>query len=210
MRISALALAPASLLLLCVPGFSTQITTSYTGTFTDANSVFTTSFTLDSASHVVLQTYGYGGSASAPNGANNAGAVIDAGGFDPVIYLFDGSGNWLAENDDATATLNDFAACLPGTPDAKGHCLDARLTVDLNPGTYQIALTAFHNDMTTTSLLGGWNDNGTFNDRLNSYALDLTATTLGSQSAVPEPGSGILLLPIAGLGIVWHRRRGKA
>ena len=65
------------------------------GIFSDPNQVFEQSFSYDPAVQggtIIIQTYGYGGSANgsivANTGRNLAGNIVSAGGFDPIIGLF--------------------------------------------------------------------------------------------------------------------------
>ena len=114
---------------------------SFTGSLNpaNANDVFLVKFSLSAPATVKVQSWGYGGSSNAPGGTNAAGTVIAAGGLDPYISLFSGSGinaTFLASNDDGL--------CPPGTP-VSTFCLDPTLTVNLPAGSYTLALSAFEN-----------------------------------------------------------------
>jgi hypothetical protein len=62
-------------------------TMSYTGTFASPESYLSFVITLATPSTVDLQTYGFGG------GTNAAGTVISAGGTDPFLAIFSGTGS---------------------------------------------------------------------------------------------------------------------
>src|SRR5512143_1944174 len=92
-------------------------------------------FTLSAPGSVTIRSWGYGGSSGAPGGTNAAGAAIAAGGFDPYVTLFAGSGpaaTFLASNDDGV--------CPPGTI-ADALCGDSTLVTGVLPaGTYTLAI----------------------------------------------------------------------
>ena len=90
-------------LLICAITFCAGVaradgTQSYTGTLAnpdnasgtfDSSDSFSLTLALSTASNVNLQTYGFGG------GVNAAGSTILAGGTDPFVGLFSGTGNTL-------------------------------------------------------------------------------------------------------------------
>ena len=159
------------------------------------NDVFLTTFTLSSQADVAVQTWGYGGTAGAPSGANATGVVIGAGGFDPYVSLFVGAGagaTFLASNDDGL--------CPPGTPFPA--CADSTLRVTgLAAGTYTLALTlpfnfSFAENLGAGSLGDGfigldasYSDGSCAGVCTNHYAVDITSAGL-----VPEPTTTSLLL----------------
>ncbi len=69
---------------------------SFTGNFKDDNEVQEFNFTVaEAAADVTLRTWSYAG------GTNAQGTVIERGGFDPIVSLFDGStGAQISDNDD--------------------------------------------------------------------------------------------------------------
>jgi hypothetical protein len=122
----------------------------YTGTLATPESVFETSFTLSSSETITFQTWGFGG------GTNGAGSVIPAGGFDPLISLFngtvptatmyvDGSGNPLADADNlVNAPWSYVGNCPPAGTVAIGadqDCGDDFIQLILPIGTYTLVLT---------------------------------------------------------------------
>ena len=154
---------------------------SYTGTLSDPNAVYLNTFTVASAADVTLQSYGYGGTASAPGGTNGAGAVIAPGGFDPVLAVFGPDGTFIDQNDDGL--------CPPGSLDA-GNCFDSTLQLfSLTPGTYTFALTVAGNYAAGAHLSDGFTGGGDFFDRTNAFAVDIT---VAETAAVPEPSSVVL------------------
>jgi hypothetical protein len=123
---------------------------SYTGALPTPESVFETSFTLADPATVTFQTWGFGG------GTNAAGAVIPAGGFDPLIALFSGpvgtatiytdsSGNPLADADNLFNLPWSYVGnCPPAGTVAIGadqDCGDDFMRVALLSGTYTLVLT---------------------------------------------------------------------
>jgi len=129
---------------------------SFRGTSTDLNRVQTFTFAVSSGSTVVIRTFGYAG------GTNAAGVLIPAGGFDPVVALFHGSGSSALLYD-----LNDDAfQCAHVAQDPISHqCYDAYLEekgASLDPGT----------------LVGGL-EAGTYTVVLMNYANFANGPTLG-------------------------------
>ncbi len=121
-------------------------TTSFTGTLANSEDSFITTFTLTSTDDVTVQTWEFGG------GTNGAGTKIAAGGFDPLIALFSGTGMGASMLTDGVGNpfgtsdvLNNygaFAGCPPagvvniGSP----TCGDITMTLALGPGTYTLLL----------------------------------------------------------------------
>jgi hypothetical protein len=122
--------------------------TSYTGTL--ANSTDTDSIVFNvagsSSENVTIQTWGFGG------GSNAAGTIIAAGGFDPFVGVFtgtgstasivtDGAGNPFGTSD-VLSNYGGFIGCPPaGTVDIGGSvCGDVTMQLSLLPGTYTLLL----------------------------------------------------------------------
>jgi len=135
-------------------------------------------FTLSAPGSVSIQSWGYGGSSGAPGGTNAAGAVIGAGGFDPYVSLFSGSGagaTFLASNDDGS--------CPPGTL-GDGLCGDSTLVTGVLPaGTYTLAVSAFLNmsfaeNLGSGTLGDGFIGLGSYGTRSYLYAVDIAGATL--------------------------------
>lgn len=156
-------------------------TISIVGTFATPNDVYTKTFTIANFSDVNIQTWSYGG------GTNAAYDAIPAGGFDPAVALFEGSG--------ASATIYDFnddGTCPPGYATSTTYCLDATLNeVGLSPGTYTLAVTAAPNVASGTTLGDAFSGGGSFidpfgNARTKNFAVDIAITP-----STPTPISGL-------------------
>ena len=196
----------ACLLLLCFTvrekAFATSLTE--TGTFTTDNQVAEFDFTVTSPSTYTLYTTSYGG------GANLTGTSSVAGGFVPVLSLFQANGTIVAA-DGGSGMCKGSAMMDSGT----GMCDDAYLNLALTDGSYILALTEFPNgainNLPDGFLFGGdphatgtvcGQSGGTFLQsdvapcvqRDGSYAVNVT-----NASAVPEPPTWALMLPAAGV-----------
>src|SRR5581483_7475504 len=208
------------LLALALPLGAGPVTTSYTGSLDPNNpdDVFTATFTLASTGAVNIQTWSYGG------GTNGNGVAIPAGGFDPVIGLYLGTG------DSATfVTYNDDGTCPPGnTKDFGGQpfCFDSTLVLsNLAAGTYTVSLTAFGNEpfasqqpsfnLFSDGFLGlaQYNDpaDPTGNTSVtNNFAFDITidqSAGPGPDTSTPEPSSaGLAAIGLAALGCAYACR----
>lgn len=171
----------------------------------DANDVVLFHFSTASTVTLHAQTWGYGGTGNAVGGANAAGVVIDAGGFDPYLSLFAGSGGeavFVASNDDGD--------CPPGR--ASPACHDATLrSAALAPGDYILALSVFSNFSLAENLgagtlgdgfigLGSYYDEASDLVRSADYAVDLYL--------VPVPGTLLLSLPML-VGVCVPRLRSR-
>src|SRR5450756_1101533 len=78
--------------LLCGPLWADTV--SFQGHFAADDTLQMFTVNLAGPGTVTFQTFGYAG------GINGAGDSIVAGGFDPVLTLFDGAGNFLVTNND--------------------------------------------------------------------------------------------------------------
>jgi hypothetical protein len=183
-------------------------TLSYQGNFPSDDFVQTFNFNLASAGAVTLQTFGYAG------GINGAGKTIAAGGFDPVITLFDGAGNFLTSN-------NDGACGQVGTDATTLNCFDSYLSLTLGAGSYSLALTENDNLAAGPTFADGFTQagNGNFtcaefmgtpggfcdaspSQRNSAWALDVTTP---ATAPVPEPSTYALLL--SGIGVFFITRK---
>src|ERR1700677_2572024 len=123
---------------------------SFTGTLSSPESAFESTFILAAADTVTFQTWGFGG------GTNAAGQPIAAGGFDPLIALFngpaatatmyvDGLGNPLADADNLSNSPWSYVGNCPpaGTVaiGANNDCGDDFMQVGLSAGIYTLLLT---------------------------------------------------------------------
>jgi hypothetical protein len=170
---------------------------SYQGNFSSDDVVQTFDFNVTTPGLVTLQTFGYAG------GVNGAGTTIAAGGFDPVLTLFDGSGDFLVMNDDGPCGT-------VGMDPTTLNCFDSYISLDLTTGAYTLALTENDNlpigptladsfsqvgngDFTCPEFLGrpGAFCDASPSQRDSAWALDIT--TPGA-NPVPEPSSDVLVL----------------
>lgn len=94
---------------------------------------------------VDFRSYGYGG------GTTSTGQAIAPGGFDTVLNLFSGSEVLLTDNDDGAGVQVD-----PTT----GQAYDARITTNLTPGNYILALTQYDNFANGPNLTNGFAEAG--------------------------------------------------
>jgi hypothetical protein len=192
-------------------------TISETGTLNSPEDTVLIPLTLVTGGTVTLQTFGFGG------GTNAAGTVIPAGGFDPFVGLFSGTGSTAVFLDGTSDILTNYS---PGCPPAgtlaigsvPGQCGDVNIQfAGLSAGTYTVLLTdgeyvpsaVFES---SPALLGdGFTDftGGVFETCLDvddcntdtaNWALDITApagSTVPTPSPVPEPK----FAPLAAIGM---------
>jgi hypothetical protein len=197
-------------------------TTSYTGSLASPeDSSVQITVTLASGGILGLQTFGFGG------GTNAASAVIPAGGFDPFVGVFSGTGDSAVFIDGTSDALTNYTAgCPPAeTVDIGGQvCGDVSLTETLAAGTYTVLLTdglyipnaAFGSGTTLgdgfTDFSPGFfqtcntTDSGTkcITPTAN-WALDIT--TPDSTPPVPEPaGLWVFGIPLIAWGASIQRR----
>jgi hypothetical protein len=205
-------------------------TQSFTGTLATSQTTFETTLTLTSASDVTLQTYGFGG------GTNAKGTVITAGGTDPFVAIFDGTGSGATILTDGSGNafgtsldLGDygsFVGCGPAnTVSDFGDttCGDVTMTLDgLAAGTYTIVLSDgqyIANAVFDNGTLGeGFADftGGVFCNTVDtttgtacpntSGAYALDVTVTSQSAPAPEPGT-LVLLGTALAALAWKRRR---
>ena len=188
-------------------------TTNFDGTFGKDDQVNTYSIVLAQNSNVIFQTDSYGG-------GTLGGRLRGAGGFVPILTLFDSTGMFLfTDGGDATCT-----AGMTADP-ATGLCNDAVISSMLKAGTYTVALTEFDN-FANGNLSAGFFEagNGNFTasycsgatsgfqeidlapcaQRSNGFAFTETAT-----ATTPEPSTLLLVLPPV-LALFGRRRRRSA
>ena len=207
----------AGLALLSLPVHLCGDSLSFTGTLPTPEDIFTQTVAVGANQNITIQTWGFGG------GVNAASAVIPAGGFDPFVGLFQGTGPTALFLDGTADNLSNYTseplACPPaglvviGT--VAGQCGDVNLQfTGLAAGTYTVLLSDANNPpnavFESTGFLGdGFSDltAGVFqtcfdlnncNADTANWALDITT----SGGTVPEPASFVL----TGLGLVFAAR----
>jgi len=168
---------------------------SFSGNLAGDNDVELFSLTLASPADVTLRTWSYAG------GTNAAGNLIAAGGFDPIVSLFFGSGSpalLIDANDDGIGVSVD-----PGT----GLALDALLeSFALPAGLYTVALSQVANFANGPTLGDGFlgAGNPAFDGRTNAWALDILGADRAS--VVPLPGTlALFMLALAVAGVTCRR-----
>ncbi len=188
----------------------TASTTSYTGTFMTPEDVFTQVITVAVDGTLSLQTYGFGG------GTNAAGTPILAGGFDPFVALFSGTGPGATLIDGTSDVLSNYGPSVAGCPPAalvtigsiSGQCGDVNMSFMVTSGTYTVLLTdgAFLPNAifgAGTTLGDGFSDltAGVFQTCVDmnncstdtgNWALDITVQD-ASGSPTPEPSTYALV-----------------
>jgi hypothetical protein len=191
-------------MLLCVASSQTLAAGfSFTGSFSSDDGVFSVPFGLISSQSVTLRTWSYAG------GTNAAGASIPAGGFDPIVSVFNSAGHIVGISDDGIGVATDPVS---------GAAHDSLLTLVLGAGNYLAVLTQYDNFPNGDFLADGLSEAGQgsftaafgcgaprFCDegfaRTGNFALDILGV-----NAVPEPAT--LALVLAGLaGLRVNRRR---
>jgi hypothetical protein len=201
-------------------------TISDTGTFSTPEDTVIINLTLSASGNVTLQTFGFGG------GLNGAGNTIPAGGFDPFVGLFEGTGPTALFLDGTADNLSNYpsepSACPPAglitIGNVAGQCGDVQLDfTGLAAGAYTVLLTDANYVPNavyeTTGYLGdGFSDltggslpfqtcydaNDCNTDSAN-WALDIT--TAGTVTT-PEPAS-FLLVGLALLTAIACTLRGR-
>ncbi|HEY2381333.1 MAG TPA: DVUA0089 family protein [Terriglobia bacterium] len=200
-------------------------TFSVTGVLSSPTDPNEYTLTLPTSEDVTLQTFGFGG------GTNAASMVIAPGGTDPLVAIFSGTGDSAVILTEGTVTFGtslsegnygSFAGCPPANAPTFGtdtECGDVEMTISgLGAGTYTIVLgdgAYVPNAFTSNGTLGeGFTDftGGQFcNVNIDgisctgAFALDVITSGSSTFSAVPEPGS----LLVIGIGAAWlfSRRR---
>jgi hypothetical protein len=207
-------LAGSTLLLLLTTAARADTTMSYTGTLATSESTFETTLTVTSAENVTLQTYGFGG------GVNGKGTSIAAGGTDPFLAIFNGTGSGATILTDGMGNpygtslvlgnYSSFVGCPPaGLVNFGGPtCGDITMSfASLAAGTYTLVLSDgqyISNAVFDNGALGeGFTDftggvfcniaNGSVNCPNTSGAYALDVITSGEVTATPEPATVMLL-----------------
>jgi hypothetical protein len=203
-------------------GGATASSFSFEGSFVQDDQLQVFLFSTPSAS-VLLRTWGYAG------GINLNLANIGAGGFDPVLTVFDATGGlgaasaWVASNDDGAVTADPLT----------GNAFDSLLVLTgLDPShTYAVVLSQSDNLALGSTYGDGFSQAGVGNftagefgcggggpfcdatpaERNGNWAVDISGVRTASEEgagSVPEPGSMLFLA--TGMGsLALLRHRGK-
>jgi hypothetical protein len=189
----------------------TALALSVTGNFAQDDDVQLIPFTVSDPAPYALETFGYAG------GVMSDGSVIPAGGFDPILSLFDSTGNLITENDDGGTGRVD-----PNT----GTNFDSRIIAPLSIGDYTLVISQYDNFANGPTLADGFNRQGEgnytpdlagpgclasafcdvsgispFNERTSAWAVDITV--------VPVPAT-IWLFGTGLIGLIRVARRKAA
>lgn len=155
---------------------------SFTGNLNDANDTPSFFFTADGTSTVDIRSYSYAG------GVNAEGTTIAAGGFDPILTLFDASDNFFLEQEDIGLGNLDF-----------------QVSQVLPAGNYRAVISAFANFANQPNFAAGFNNTGDFFGQTSAYAFDIQGVNQ-SATAVPEPAS-LIGTAVAGFAVVGLKRK---
>lgn len=171
---------------------------SFTGNLANDDQVQFFNFSVAAPSTVTLRTWSYAG------GVNAAGQAIAAGGFDPILALFNSLGVRINQNDDGDANV----AADPVT----GAHYDTYLSSVLDAGSYTVSVSQYANfaganlsDAFPGSGTSGFVD-ATGHARTSAWAFDILGVESAQQNAVPEP-SVLALLGLGLFGFAAARRR---
>lgn len=153
---------------------------SFTGSLNNADDTRAVSFASDGTSTINFKSYGYDG------GTNAAGTVIAAGGFSPVLTLFDPADNYIEEQ----ISLGDF-----------------NFNRVLPLGNYQAVISTFGNFFeyyNNPNFSAGFPGGGDFGiGRSPEYAFDIVTQ---SSTSVPEPSS-LIGTAVAGFAVIKFKRK---
>ncbi len=198
---------------LSTPTFAADF--SFTGNLPNDNSVLLFSFTIAAPGNVTVRTYSYAG------GTNADSATIPAGGFDPILSVFDSSGALVDDNDD------DDTGTVAADP-VSGEEWDTYLEMTALPaGQYTVAVSQYANFAIGPNLSNGFEGSDTSGfvddegftrtsawafDVLNADSAELSDTITGGSSAVQVPMLSewmlmVLALLLATVAGVWMRLR---
>lgn len=176
---------------------------SYTGTLSSPNDVVEKTFSLALVATISLQTWGFGG------GINAAGTAISAGGTDPFLGIFSGTGSNASILTDGTGNpygtsldLSNygnpgFLGCPPaGAPIINGapQCGDIEMTLPLlGAGVYTVVLTDGQ------YIPNAVYDNGTLGEGFTDLTAGAFCNIDINGATCPDPLGGAYAFDITGL-----------
>lgn len=194
---------------------ASSATTLLQGNFVSDDHVELFNFTLNSAGPVTIESFGYGGSV-----ANS----IPAGGFAAYAALFVLQAGVYVES----GFSDGSGDCPPGNLDpVSGSCADPLISGTLPAGSYFLALSVQDNVPVDGFLADGYTQTGNpgftcaeagltgqfcdvtdalFRVRTDAWALAFTGVSSVTDTTVPEPGSGWLVVWGALAAVVMLRR----
>lgn len=200
-------LAGAVTIALVTGGVAEAADFSFRGNFTADDDVQLFNFTVGAESTVTLRTFSYAG------GTQADGTVIAAGGFDPILALFDSAGSLLDQNDD------DPSGTVPADP-VTGVAYDTLLTRLLAAGDYTVSIMQYDNFANGPTLADGFlrqgesNFSGGFIDfegdqRTSAWAFDIlnvsdVVVVPPDTAPIPTPA---LLPGLIGMGVAALRKK---
>lgn len=142
---------------------------SFAGTFSADDDVQLFDFRVENSSMITLRSFGYAG------GTQADGNVVLAGGFDPILALFDSTGLLITTNDDdesgldpATGLIADESLFVVAKDPVSGFFWDTYLQSTVAAGDYIVAVMQFDNKVLGTTLADGftYTDSPNFTDTL--------------------------------------------
>lgn len=175
---------------------------SFTGNLANDDDIQLFSFTLASPATVTLRTWGYAG------GTNAAGNLINNGGFDPILALFDSNGVLIGLNDEEISVV-------PQDPITAAR-YDSFLQIALGAGSFSVALGQFANFPKGPTLSDGFLGSRTsnFRDALGNFrsgawafdVLNVDQASIPPTNGVPDAGSSVTLFVLAAGALAGLRR----
>jgi hypothetical protein len=117
---------------LAIVGSAKAADFSFRGTFASDDAVQFFGFTVSQNSTVTLKSLSYAG------GTQADGTVVSAGGFDPILSLFDSTGSRVGQNDDGSSPN------VTADP-ATGLTYDTFFQSAVTPGNYTVAVSQYNN-----------------------------------------------------------------